>query len=704
MAISLDDGLKRAEALTQRGQTGEARQIYQAVLQHDPGNRTALEALAALDRRAAEFQALTELYQKGACDEVLERGAELLRQYPDTAFLHGLMGNANAAMGKGNEAIACYGKSLQLRPDIAETHVNLGKTLGQLQRGEEAVTCFRNALRLRPRYADAYYSLGVVLQALNRNEEAVAGYQATIELRPDFAEAHENMGIVLRKLGDNESALASFRRALALRPGNAATHVQAAITLGKLKRYPESNAAFATALKLDPTLADAHGQKLFQAAVMCDWGALAAERDAIATLGTKGQAVRPFVMLPLEDRPDRHRIRAERFAAGFEASGTVIAPPLRQPGRIRIGYFSAVFHNHPVMHLLGKLLEAHDRSRFELHAYSYGAPANDAERKRAQAAMEIFHDVHGLEGTEIAERARKDGIDIAIDLMGYTENALTEIFANRAAPIQINYLGYPGTMGGPFMDYLIADRVLVPEGHEGFYSEKIIHLPASFMPSDDGREISDRAIARTEMGLPEQGLVFCCFNNSYKIGPEEFAIWMRLMRQVEGSVLWLSGTNSFAMGNLRNAAKAAGIDPARVIFSERLPMGEHLARHRLADLFLDTFHYNAHSTASDALWTGLPVITKAGRGFPARVGASLLHAAGLSELVTDSTEAYEKLALDLAIDSARLRSLKTKLAGLRSTAPLFDTKRYARHLEDGFAQAYRRYFDGEAPAHIRVPD
>ncbi len=706
MTTSSDDAIKRAEALARRGETQQARQIYQALLEKNPTDARARDGLAGLDRRSAQFQALTELYQKGALAAAVEQAESLARQYPEAAFVQNILGNANAGLGRWDAAIEPYAKALRIRPDIAEAHVNLGKALSQLGRQEEAISCFRNAIRIKPGYADAHYSLGVTLQTRGRDGDAVAAYQKAIGIKPDFAEAYDNFGILLRQMGHHDESITCFQKELALRPQNAATHVQLGISLAKADRYPESNGAFAEALELQPNLADAHGQKLFQAAVICDWDTLAAEAETIAALGLDGPAVRPFVMLPLEDAPIRHRIRAERFAKERLAIPELgsFAPPSAKPDRIRIGYFSANFHNHAVMYLMAKLLELHDRSRFEVHAYSYGPEASDEMRMRAQQTVEVFHDVRALSSREIAELARKDGIDIAIDLMGHTENARSEIFAHRAAPIQINYLGYPGSWGAPFMDYIIADKTLVPEGHEHHYSEKIVYLPHTYMPGDDEREISDRAMTRKEMGLPEQGVVFCCFNNIYKIGAKEFGIWMRLLDSVPGSVFWLSGTNEWAKTNLAKEAAERNVDPGRIIFTERLAMAEHLARHPLADLFLDTFHYNAHSTASDALWAGLPVITLAGQGFAARVAASLLCAIGLPELVTHSAEDYERLALELARDSQKLAALKTKLAGLKHDAPLFDTERFTRNLEDAYAQAYQRYFDGKAPAHITVSD
>lgn len=703
MIRSSDEAIRQAEALARRGETQQAKQLYQALLEQDPAHRQAMDGLAALEERSAHFQALTALYQKGDLNAVVEQGESLAQRYPEAVFLHNMLGNAHAGLGQPDRAVESYLKVLRLRPNIAEAHANLGKVFSELGRHDQAITCFRNAVRIKPGYADAHYSLGVALHMLGRDEEAVAAYRKAILIRPDFTEAYDNLGIALRHLGRFEESVACFRRELALRPGHAATHVQLGISLGKAEQFPDSNAAFDAALAIQPGLADTLAQKLFQAARICDWDTLAAETKTIAGLGIEGSAVRPFVMLALEDAPARQRIRAERFAKE-RFTVTDLGPfPSRSAGRIRIGYFSANFHNHAVMHLMAKLFERHDRSRFEVHAYSYGPDAHDEMRQRAQQGVEFFHDVRTLDSRAIAELARKHGIDIAIDLMGHTENARSEIFAYRTAPIQINYLGYPGSMGA-FMDYIIADRTLIPEGDESHYSEKIITLPHAYMPSDDSREISARAMTRKEMGLPEQGMVFCCFNNIYKIGAREFAIWLNLLNEAPGSVLWLSGTNAWARRNLRKEAERCGVDPSRIVFTERASMSEHLARHRLADLFLDTFHYNAHSTASDALWSGLPIVTLMGRGFPARVAASLLQTIGLPELVTHSPEDYARVALSLARDPEKLAALKTKLAGLRNHSPLFDTARFTRHLEDAYAQAYRRYVEGEPPAAIRVAE
>lgn len=706
MAILPEDALRRAQSLARRGETQQARQIYQSVLEHDPANRLARDELAALDRRSARFQALSELYRRGAFEDVVREGEALALEHPDIAFLRNIIANAHAGLEKWNEAVDSYARALKLRPDIAETRVNLAKTLSRLGRADEALASLRMALRIKPGYADAHYTLGVILRDLKRYHEAAGAFARAAQIKPDFAEAHDNLGVCLRHLDRYDEAIASLEAAIRLRPEYPTTFAQLGIALAKAGRYPDSNRAFAQAISIKPELADTKAQLLFQQAMICDWESLEKEAAAVAALGVEGPTVRPFAMLPLEDQPERHLIRARRFSEErLAVPGLAPIPrPCARPERLRIGYFSANFHNHAVMYLMAGLLEAHDRSQFRIHAYSFGPAADDEMRKRAKAVMDVFHDVEALSDKEIAEKARADGIDIAVDLMGHTENARSEIFAYRAAPIQVNYLGYPGSMGAPFIDYIVADRILIPDAMQTHFAEKIIYLPHTYMPADDQREISSRPMTRTEMGLPAHGAVFCCFNNLYKIGAGEFAIWMRLLAKVEGSVLWLSGKNEWARANLRRAAKAHGVDPGRVVFAGRLSMEEHLARHRLADLFLDTFHYNAHSTACDALWAGLPMITLAGDGFPARVGASLLTAMGLPELIVTSAEAYERLALELAMSPQMLATIRAKLLAQRQTAPLFRTRLFARNLEAGYLQAYQRYLDGERPANITVSD
>ena len=410
------------------------------------------------------------------------------------------------------------------------------------------------------------------------------------------------------------------------------------------------------------------------------------------------------MILHLDDHPGRQHRRAEIYAKN-KFNHVALEPnakPTAKPAQLRVGYFSADFYSHPVSQLIVGVLEQHDRTQFTVYAYAYGPEKNDDVRQRLIKASDTFRDVSDKNYQEIALLARQDNIDIAIDLTGYTKNCRTAIFAYRAAPIQINYLGYPGTMGANFMDYIIADKILIPDELKKYYTEKIIQLPYSYMPTDNTRKISNKVITRSDMGLPENGFVFCGFNNSYKISPSEFDIWMRLLLKIPDSVLWLRHSNKWSEDNLRNEAEKRTIDQSRLIFAERIPMDEHLARHQLADLFLDTFTFNAHSTTVDALWAGLPVITKPGQGFAARVAASLLNAINMPELVTHTEQEYESLALELASNPEKLKQIKHKLKINRLTTPLFDTLQYTRYLENGYQKAYQQFFNNQTPDNLYV--
>ncbi len=361
-------------------------------------------------------------------------------------------------------------------------------------------------------------------------------------------------------------------------------------------------------------------ETLYMKAHLCDWTGLA-RGEELAQLALAGQVVPPFYMLPIDDDPARQLVYSRHWAKARYGAGRAALPRTgTRGGKIRIGYFSADFHNHATMCLMIRMLELHDKSRFEIHAFSYGVDSDDPMRQRLHACVQKFHSVATLSDEDIADRARAEGIDIAIDLKGFTETSRSGIFAYRPAPIAVNYLGFPGTMGADFIDYIIADPIIVPEADERFYAEKVVRLPGSYQANDSARAVSARVFTRAELGLPENAFVFCSFNNNYKITPAEFDIWMRLLARVPGSVLWLLQDNEWAAANLRREAQARGIDPARLIFAERAPNGEHLARQRCADLFLDTFKVNAHTTASDALWVGLPLVTRLGNSFVARRG------------------------------------------------------------------------------------
>jgi predicted O-linked N-acetylglucosamine transferase (SPINDLY family) len=411
----------------------------------------------------------------------------------------------------------------------------------------------------------------------------------------------------------------------------------------------------------------------------------------------------PFPFLAMLDDPALHRMAARIYTEAKCPENSALGPlPKRRPGKIRIGYYSADFHNHATTHLMAQALEAHDRGRFEVYGFSFGPDESDAMRRRVFAACDKFLDVRNASDGEIAQLSRQLGIDIAVDLKGHTQNSRPGIFAGRAAPLQAQYIGYPGTMGAAYMDYVIADKIVIPPGAEADYDEKILRLPHSYQANDSTRKISSKTTTREDAGLPPSGFVFCSFNNNYKILPDTFASWMRILTAVDGSVLWLLEDNALAAANLRRHAADRGVDPARLVFAGRVPLEDHLARHRLADLFLDTWPYNAHTTASDALWTGLPVLTRMGKAFAGRVAASLLTALDLPELITASTEDYEKRAVELARNPEKHAALRAKLAANRTTMPLFDGKLIARHLEAGYEMIHARQQSGLPPDHIEV--
>jgi predicted O-linked N-acetylglucosamine transferase (SPINDLY family) len=440
---------------------------------------------------------------------------------------------------------------------------------------------------------------------------------------------------------------------------------------------------------------------------VCDWSGFAADVNRLAAGIEAGEVVSPphQVIVLLDSVPLHYKAAHIWVQAAHPANpGLPGISRRRRLEKARIGYFSGEFYPHPVPALMAQVFEAHDRSQYEVIAFSYGAHSQDEFGMRLERGVDRFIDVREKSDRDIALLAREMGIDIAVDLAGHTGRSRTGIFTWRAAPLQVNYLGYAGTMGADYMDYLIADGTVVPEGHESYYAEKIVRLPNSFLPHDSGRVIASTVYSRDELGLPSTGFVFCSFNNSYKITPEVFDSWMRILARVPNSVLWLSQNNETVVDNLRREALRRGVDVERLIFAGHMPSpADHLARHRAADLFLDTRPYNAHATAIDALWAGLPVLTLPGSGFAARVAASLLKAVQLPELIATSVGSYEAMAVQMAEDPRFLAAIKEKLARNRLDSPLFDTPRFVRHLESSYARMLERLHAGLPPEHIHVP-
>jgi protein O-GlcNAc transferase len=632
---------------------------------------------------------------------MLADAVELYRQIagasPDAFVALNNCGVALEQLGRLDEALASIDAALAIKPAYAEAFYNRGIVLLRMKRFEEALVNNDQALAIRPHYAEAFSNRGIAMMELNRLDDALASFDATLAIRADYAASY-NRGIVLMRLERPSEALASFDSALAIKPDYAEAYFNRGVALQGVKRYAEAVAVFDRVLAADPDHPHALSALATSALETCDWTLTENILGRLQRrIGQQQGFIAPFMLLFYSDDPSLQMQCATNFVR-YHVPALSPLPP-RSAGRhdkIQIAYLSADFRNHPMSHLMAELFELHDRGRFEVIGISFGPDDRSDIRARVIAAFDQFHDVRASSDRDIASLVRDLEVDIVIDLMGHTRNSRPGILAYRGAPIQVSYLGLPATTGADFIDYVIADKIVPPLDQQRFYSEQIVHLPDTYWVNDSKLKISQRVPSRAEAGLPEQGFVFCCFNKAAKITAPVFEVWMRLLAAVDGSVLWLLGDNAVAENNLRKAAAARGIDPARLVFAGKLELDQHLARHRLADLFLDTLPYNAHTTASDALAAGLPLVTCLGATLSGRVAASLLSAVGLPELITPTLADYEALALKLARDREYLADIRDRLAQNRKTFPLFDTKRFRRHIEAAYVTMYRRWQRGES--------
>jgi protein O-GlcNAc transferase len=627
-----------------------------------------------------------------------------LELIPDRASTLTNLSAAQLKLKKYSEARATAEKAISVESDNSEAYLNLGLIEKELKNFDSAVKFFDKALSLKPDYAEGWSNKGNTLKEVKRYEEAITHYDKALSLKPDYAEGWSNKGITLNELKRYEEAIAHYDKALSLKPDYAEGWSNKGVTLHELKRYKEAIAHYDKALTLKLDIDWASGDLLHTKMKICSWSDLVETLEDISKkVVANEKVVRPFPLLSLNDDALLHKKSSEIYIQSRYPFNPVLEPIFKCPQsqKIRVGYFSADFKNHPVAFLIAELFELHDRSQFEIYGFSL-VKAADKMRGRLQLAFDYSIEAQGMSDIEIAQLSRSLNIDIAVDLTGFTQDARTGVFACRAAPVQVNYLGYPGTMGADYMDYIIADRTLIPLESQSCYSEKVVYLPNSYQVNDRKRSISDRQFTRQDLGLPENGFIFCCFNNNFKILPATFEGWMRILNAVEGSVLWLLQDNSWAVENLKKEAEKHGISADRLVFAERMPLSEHLARHRQVDLFLDTFPYNAHTTASDALWVGLPVLTLIGESFGSRVAASLLNAVALPELITSTQEEYEALAIELAMNPNKLEDIKLKLASNRMATPLFDTLFFTKNIETAYIEMHGRYHACLEPDHITI--
>lgn len=639
----------------------------------------------AIELNPGAFQTYNSLgdvrQSQGNIDEAVASFQRAVEINPNYAEAHNNLGNALRKRGELDAAVASYQRALQLNSNIAETYNNLGTTRIDQGRLDAAIGCFQRAIQLKPDFAEAYYGLGTAWQHAGRFDDSAACAQRALELKPGFTDAHYALGTVWHELGKSVDAIACLQRALALKPD----HVAAlAVLVHAMQHACRWEGLTELSRRVSAAL---DGESPAPAVPVPPFSFL-----SLATVTTSAQQLccsRQWVDQELNKVQEIGRRQA------------ATRPPSLKP-KLTIGYLSADFHEHATAYLVTELLEKHDRERFTIIGYSFGPDDGSPIRKRIMNACEKFVELRDASFTDAAERITADAVDILVDLKGYTQFARSQILTLRPAPIQINYLGYPGTMGAHFMDYILVDDFVVPPDQQPYFTEKLVHLPGCYQVNDSQRPIAARTPSRDECGLPEKGFVFCCFNNSYKITPAVFDVWMAVLKEVPGSVLWLLKGNPNVPANLRREAEARGVPGERLVFAPRVALAEHLARHRLADLFLDTIPYNAHTTASDSLWVGCPVLTLAGETFASRVAGSLLRTIGLAELITTNLDEYRDLALRLARDPERLNALRARLDSNRRTSPLFDGGQFARNIESAFLTMREIYNSGEPPRGFAV--
>ncbi len=641
-------------------------------------------------------------------DEALAAYDKAISIKPDLESAWVARGHVFWGLKRYDEASAAYDKALSIKSDLENAWLGRGNVSFDLKRLEDAFAAYDRALSIRPDLAEAWLGRGNVLTELKRRDDALAAYDRALSIKPDLAEAWLGRGNLAWGLKRYEEALAAYDKALAIKADIEGAWIGRGNVFTELGRYDEAFIAFDKAVSIMPDLEGIEGLRLLAKMNLCNWDNLDEEIGRLTAAIRLGKAnSSPFALLSLTDSPDDQLTCARTWVRAKlpHVSKTRSGGEIRRHDKIRVGYVSPDFRKHPVGYLTAGIFESHDPDRFETYAFSIGPDDNSDLRKRLEKSFHRFVDCeHKLDG-EVLKAIDDAQIDILVDLAGHTHNARLSLFASSPAPIVVSYLGFAGTLGSrELVDYIIADHIVLPDQNRQFFDEKAVRLPGSFMPRDNHVGTIDGAAPnRADHDLRQEWTVFCCFNNAYKINPAVFDSWMNILKGVDQSILWLSDVGEIAKSNLRKEAKIRGVDPDRLVFARRVASSsEHLARHRLADLFLDTLPYNAHTTASDALWAGLPVVTHIGNSFAGRVAASLLSAVGLPELITRTRADYEALAIELALDKQKLADIRGRLQGSHLTASLFDAALYARRLETAYEAMYQRHQAGLPPDHIDV--
>lgn len=670
-----------------------AKILLLKILDIEPDNFDALNIIGVINGKENKHIEAINFFKK----------AQKIR--PDNNLVNFNLGKALSEIGNNLEAIKYYKIAIKLDKNHLGSWLNFGMSLHKLEKYDEAVFYYDQALKLKFDYFEAHYNKADALKNLKRYDEALIHYSQAIKLKPDNYITYINRGVLFESLRRNDEALFDFDQVIKLKPDSAIAYNNKGNVLRSLMRYDEALSNYNQAIKLKPDYDYLFGLILHVKMYLCNWQDFKVNvKNLLLQINENKKSSYCFPVLALIDSPLIHRKSSEILINDRYSFNSSLGPILKSKRRekIKIGYYSEDFREHPVANLIIELLELHNKDQFELFGFYFGPPDSSKMQKRISSAFNQFINVGLKTDKDVALMSRDIGIDIAVDLAGLTGLHRASIFSYRAAPIQVNYLGYPGTMGANYIDYIIADPTILPHENQQYYSEKVVYLPNSYQPNDRMREISKKIFTKEELDLPKNSFVFCCFNSSFKITPDTFDGWMRILKTVKNSVLWLLQDSLIAALNLQKEAKIRGIDPKRLIFAKRTNPSEHLARHKVADLFLDTLPYNAHTTTSDALWVGLPVLTCMGQSFASRVAASLLNAIELPELITRTQEQYEAIAIELATTPEKLRSIKQKLERNKLTTALFDTPRFTKHIEAAYKQMYERYQADLPPSNIYI--
>ena len=694
-SILLEPGLaeahnNRGNALLELGMLEEALESYSNAISLDSKYADALNN---------QGNVLIELNRFDCALVSYSAAIKLKSKDPELYFNRGI---AFDKLKRFEEAFSDYSQAISIDAEYVEAYFNRGVVLGQMKKLQEAISDYSRAIQLNPSYVKAYFNRGLVQQTLRNFNNALIDYDQVIELDSRDEQAYYNRGIAFSELRWMEESLLNYTRAIELKPDYVDAYIARGCLHHEEKRFDEALFDFNYADGLQPNNVVIFEHMMASKMHGCIWDGY---DDLKSKIYNNNQPTNLFNQFALIDDPECH-LKITQLGVKNNWPKNELPPKdlnNSKNKKIRIGYYSADYSDHPVAYLTSQLFELHDRNKFEVIAFSFGRETKSLIKKRLIKGFDQFIEVRNKTDQEIAMLTREMEIDIAVDLGGYTKDCRTNIFAMRASPIQVNYLGYAGTMAADYMDYIIGDAILIPSDAQCYYSEKVAYLPGTFMVNDSTLKPSDEVFSRKDFNLPEDGFIFSCFNASYKITPSTFLGWMRILNAVDRSVLWLSHMNETAMKNLKDKAAEYGIDRDRIIFASRMPsLSDHLSRIRLADLFLDTFPYNAHTTSNDALRVGLPVLTLMGKSFASRVAASLLNAVDLPELITHSQEEYESLAIGLASNPEKLKKLRNKLLDTLPGSYLTDTKRFTKNLELAYQEMYRRSQEGLSPDNIYI--